>query len=67
MPHEDNRHLRGFASMSKEKQRAIAKQGGIAAHQKGTAHEFTRAEAIVAGRKGGKASRGGRGKLQAET
>ena len=44
---------RGFASMSKEKQRQIASKGGHAAHQKGTAHEFSPDEARAAGRKGG--------------
>ena len=33
---------RGFASMSSEKQREIASKGGRAAHEKGTAHEWTR-------------------------
>ncbi len=46
---------RGFASMDRDKQRQIASKGGIAAHQKGTAHEFTSEEARAAGRKGGKA------------
>jgi len=46
---------RGFASMDEEKQREIASQGGRAAHQKGTAHEFTPDEARDAGRKGGEA------------
>jgi len=46
---------RGFASMSVEKQREIARQGGQAAHAKGTAHQFTREEAQKAGHKGGKA------------
>ena len=44
---------RGFASMDAHKQREIARKGGRAAHQKGTAHEFTRDEARAAGRKGG--------------
>src|ERR1051325_413369 len=44
---------RGFASMDAEKQREIARKGGRAAHQKGTAHEFTPDEARQAGRKGG--------------
>ena len=39
--------------MSSEKQREIASMGGRAAHQKGTAHEFTPDEARTAGRKGG--------------
>lgn len=46
---------RGFASMDREKQRAIASLGGQAAHRKGTAHEWTSEEARTAGRKGGQA------------
>ncbi len=46
---------RGFASMDRERQKEIARKGGRAAHQKGTAHEFTPEEARVAGRKGGQA------------
>lgn len=40
---------RGFASMDPQRQREIASQGGKAAHQKGTAHEFTSEEARRAG------------------
>src|SRR5436309_14974928 len=47
---------RGFASMDPAKQREIASKGGKAAHQKGTAHEFTPEEAREAGRKGGQAA-----------
>ena len=47
---------RGFASMDRAKQREIASKGGKAAHQKGTAHEWTSDEARDAGRKGGIAS-----------
>jgi uncharacterized protein len=47
---------RGFASMDRSKQRDIASKGGKAAHQKGTAHEWTSEEAREAGRKGGMAS-----------
>ena len=47
---------RGFASMDRTKQREIASKGGKAAHQKGTAHEWTSEEAREAGRKGGMAS-----------
>ena len=60
---ETRKERRGFASMSPEKQREIASKGGRAAHQKGTAHEWSSDEAREAGRKGGMASRGGRGKL----
>jgi general stress protein YciG len=47
---------RGFASMDRSRQRDIASKGGKAAHQKGTAHEWTSDEARAAGRKGGMAS-----------
>jgi general stress protein YciG len=46
---------RGFASMDPEKQKEIASKGGKAAHERGTAHEFTSEEAREAGRKGGEA------------
>lgn len=42
--------------MDRNKQRDIASKGGKAAHQKGTAHEWTSEEAREAGRKGGMAS-----------
>lgn len=47
---------RGFASMDPQRQREIASEGGRAAHQKGTAHEFTSEEARRAGSKGGHAA-----------
>jgi general stress protein YciG len=62
MPNKDNQSEssnRGFAGMDEEKQREIASKGGKAAHEKGTAHEFSHEEAVEAGRKGGEASRGG--------
>ena len=54
---------RGFAAMTKEKQREIASKGGRAAHASGHAHEFTPEEAKVAGRKGGKATHKNRPEL----
>jgi general stress protein YciG len=63
MVNPERKERRGFASMSPEKQREIASKGGRAAHQKGTAHEWTSEEARSAGRKGGQISRGGRGRL----
>jgi general stress protein YciG len=45
---------RGFAAMDPEEQREIASKGGRAAHEKGTAHEFSSEEASEAGRKGGR-------------
>ena len=50
---KDKKSGRGFASMDPAKQREIASKGGRAAHEKGTAHEFTPEEAREAGRKGG--------------
>ena len=47
---------RGFATMSAERQREIASEGGRAAHQSGHAHQFTRQEAQVAGLKDGTAT-----------
>jgi general stress protein YciG len=46
---------RGFASMPEDQVKEIASKGGKAAHEKGTAHEFTSEEAREAGRKGGEA------------
>ena len=46
---------RGFAAMDESRQKSIASAGGRAAHEKGTAHEFSREEARAAGRKGGEA------------
>ena len=40
---------RGFASMDPNQQRAIASEGGRAAHRSGNAHEFTSEEARRAG------------------
>ena len=44
---------RGFAGMDPAVVRKLARKGGKAAHEQGTAHEFTREEARIAGRKGG--------------
>ena len=57
MNEKTRRSNRGFASMDIAKQREIASKGGKAAHEKGTAHEFTSEEAAAAGRKGGQARR----------
>lgn len=43
---------KGFAAMDRERNREIARLGGIAGHVKGTAHQFTKEEASIAGRKG---------------
>ena len=49
---QTGRSLRGFATMSKGRQREIASRGGRAAHEKGTAHEFSSIEATLAAKKG---------------
>lgn len=51
---------RGFASMDPERQREIAAEGGRAAHEKGTAHEFTSEEARRAGSMSHKNDQGSR-------
>ena len=53
----DNTSKRGFASMSKEKQREIASMGGRAS---GGNFAKDRKRASVAGKRGGEASRRGR-------
>jgi uncharacterized protein len=50
-----NESKRGFASMDPDLQKAIASKGGKAAHERGTAHEFTIEEAREAGARGGSA------------
>jgi general stress protein YciG len=40
--------------MDADKRREIARKGGRAAHEKGTAHRFTSEEARAAGQKGGR-------------
>ena len=45
--------------MDRAQVRELASRGGKAAHEKGTAHEFTTEEARVAGRKGGLAAHSG--------
>ncbi len=58
-PNESRKSIRGFAAMSPEKQREIARKGGRAAHEQGVAHQWSSEEARAAGKKGGQA-RGGR-------
>lgn len=47
----------GFAALSKADRAAIASLGGKAAHAQGTAHTFSHAEAVAAGRKGGRGNK----------
>lgn len=44
----------GFAVMDPTRLRAIAREGGLAAHAEGKAHQFTSEEARRAGMKGGR-------------
>jgi len=57
MTRNTNSKARGFAGMDPERRRDISKKGGIAAHRKGTAHQWTPITAREAGRKGGLANR----------
>ena len=56
MPHDSDTEQRGFASMDPKKQQEIASKGGKAAHERGTAHEFSPDEARDAGHKGGEST-----------
>jgi uncharacterized protein len=49
---EQTKKGRGFAGMSPEKRREVAKLGGKAIHAKGVAHRFTPEQAREAGLKG---------------
>jgi uncharacterized protein len=49
----NGRSNRGFAAMDRERQKAIASEGGRAAHRQGVAHEWNAEEARQAGKKGG--------------
>ncbi len=44
----------GFAAMDPGRLREIAREGGLAAHAEGKAHQFTSEEARKAGKKGGR-------------
>lgn len=61
-PAPRKKQRRGFAAMDPAKQREIASKGGRASHAAGTGHEWNSDAARVAGRKGGLASHGGRGR-----
>ena len=52
-PNSSSKGRRGFAGMSSEKQREIARMGGQAAHKQGVAHKWNSEEARQAGKKGG--------------
>jgi|GEM_PF-1530792 len=45
---------RGFASLSPEKRRTVARMGGLRAAQLGKSHRFTHEQAVEAGKKGKK-------------
>jgi uncharacterized protein len=46
------RRARGLAAMSQERRREIASMGGRTSQARGTAHQWTAAEASAAGKKG---------------
>ena len=49
----ETKRKRGFAALTPERQREIARMGGKRAHEVGSAHHFTREEARAAGARGG--------------
>lgn len=53
----DNRHKRGFASMSPDKRREIASKGGKMVQHRGKGYRWTHETGQAAGRLGGKISR----------
>jgi general stress protein YciG len=53
MSSSTNGKARGFAAMEPERRRDISRKGGVAAHRKGTAHQWNPVTAREAGRKGG--------------
>ena len=48
---------KGFATFAPEKRREVATRGGVAAHVRGTAHEWTHDEAVRAGQLGARRKR----------
>ena len=47
----------GFATMTPERRKVIARRGGQRAHELGKAHIWTTEEAVAAGKKGGSKTR----------
>lgn len=48
----EEKRPRGLAAMTAERRREIASKGGKTSQARGTAHQWTAAEASVAGKKG---------------
>lgn len=63
----ETRKPRGFAAMDRDRVRAIASKGGVAAQAAGTAHRFTSEEARAAGKKGGTAPHVRRGRATSKS
>lgn len=55
MEESKKKSRRGFASLTKERMREVARMGGKASQAQGTGHRFTSENASAAGRKGGQA------------
>lgn len=64
--HVSPKQKKGFALLTPERRKEIASMGGITAHLKGRAHQWTPEEASKAGMKGGFMSKGG-GRRKKET
>ena len=59
-----SRAPKGFAAMDPTVQRQLASKGGRTSQERGKAHRWTKEEASAAGTKGGRLSRGGKGRLK---
>ena len=53
-----NKGKQGFASLSPEERKRVAREGGIAAHRAGKAHKWNSEEAREMGKLGGKRGKG---------
>jgi hypothetical protein len=53
----EQKQKKGFAVMSRDKRRKVARWGGIASHQSGKCHECNSEEARIASRKEARARR----------
>lgn len=58
---EDEKKKRGFAALSVEQRKEIARKGGKACHALGKGHLWTKEQAQIAGRKGGQVTKSRKG------
>jgi hypothetical protein len=66
-PHVKKGRGPGFRGMTPARHRQVSSKGGKSAHRQHLAHQFTPAEARVAGRKGARAKHANERRRKAET